>query len=132
MQANPSLLVFAALNGAMAVAVGAFGAHGAGAEAKALLTTGGQYQMVHAVLAVALAMAPSMTRIVCLAGWLAATGGLIFCTALLLLGIADLRFMGAIAPVGGTLMIAGWLVLAWNAVSARPALSVMNPNKDAG
>ena len=51
-----NLLVFAALNGAMAVALGAFAAHGAGPAVKSLLTTGAQYQMVHAVLAVACAI----------------------------------------------------------------------------
>lgn len=47
------LILFAALNGAMAVAVGAFAAHGAGPQIKTLLTTGAQYQLIHAVLAVA-------------------------------------------------------------------------------
>ena len=52
MRLDRNLLVFAAFNGAMAVALGAFAAHGAGPAIKSLLTTGAQYQMVHAVLAV--------------------------------------------------------------------------------
>lgn len=118
---NRSLLLFAALNGAMSVAVGAFGAHGVPAEAKALLTTGAQYQMAHAVLAAAIAMWPAAGRLGRVAGWLACVGALIFCVALLLIAVAGMRFMGAIAPVGGTLMIAGWLVLAVRAV--RPTTS---------
>jgi len=46
MRLDRNLLVFAAFNGAMAVALGAFAAHGAGPAIKSLLTTGAQYQMV--------------------------------------------------------------------------------------
>lgn len=120
MRFNRSLLLFAALSGAMSVAVGAFGAHGVPPEAKALLTTGGQYQMVHAVLAAILALWPSASRSGIAAGWLVTIGGLIFCTTLLLIALAGMRFMGAITPVGGTLMIIGWLVLAWRALRASP------------
>jgi uncharacterized membrane protein YgdD (TMEM256/DUF423 family) len=56
MSPDRKLLAFAGFNGAMAVALGAFAAHGAGPAVKTLLTTGGQYQLVHAVLAVALAL----------------------------------------------------------------------------
>lgn len=121
MRFNRPLLLFAALNGAMSVAVGAFGAHGVPPEAKALLTTGGQYQMVHALLAAVLAIWPVAGRTGHLAGWLSAVGGLIFCTTLLLVALAGMRFMGAITPVGGTLMIIGWLVVAWRAVRPSPA-----------
>jgi uncharacterized membrane protein YgdD (TMEM256/DUF423 family) len=106
------LLVFAAFNGAMAVALGAFAAHGAGPAVKSLLTTGAQYQMVHAVLAVACAIWTTGGRTARIAGWLAAGGGLIFCLALAMIGLLSLPVMGAVAPIGGTLMIAGWIVLA--------------------
>lgn len=115
-----NLLLFAALNGAMSVAVGAFGAHGVPPEAKVLLTTGGQYQMVHALMAAVLAIWPAASRAGRVAGWLAASGGLIFCTTLLLIAVAGMRYMGAVTPVGGTLMIIGWLVLAWRAVRPSP------------
>jgi len=116
MRFNRNLLLFAALNGAMSVAVGAFGAHGVPPEAKALLTTGGQYQMVHALLAAGLAIWPDARRSGHLAGWLAGIGGLIFCTTLLLIALAGMRYMGAVTPVGGTLMIIGWLLLAGRAL----------------
>ena len=96
----------------MAVALGAFAAHGAGPAVKSLLTTGAQYQMVHAVLAVACAIWSSGGKAARIAGWLAAGGGLIFCLALAMIGLLSLPVMGAVAPVGGTLMIAGWIVLA--------------------
>jgi uncharacterized membrane protein YgdD (TMEM256/DUF423 family) len=57
-----------------------------------------------------------MTR---LAGWLAAAGGLVFCLALSAIGLLNLRMMGAVAPVGGLLMIAGWLLLLWTVLRSR-------------
>ncbi|HZV85756.1 MAG TPA: DUF423 domain-containing protein [Brevundimonas sp.] len=107
-----SLAAFGALNGAVAVAVGAFAAHGAEAPAKALLSTAGHYQMVHGLLAVACAIWPGAPRSVKAAGWLAAIGGLVFAAALSSIALLDLRAMGAVAPLGGVLMILGWLTLA--------------------
>ncbi|WEK56679.1 MAG: DUF423 domain-containing protein [Candidatus Brevundimonas phytovorans] len=112
MRPDRNLLVFAAFNGAMAVALGAFAAHGAGPGVKGLLTTGAQYQMVHAVLGVACAIWASGGAPARIAGWLAASGGLIFCLALAMIGLLSLSVMGMIAPIGGALMIAGWIVLA--------------------
>jgi uncharacterized membrane protein YgdD (TMEM256/DUF423 family) len=109
---NRSLAAFAALNGAMAVAVGAFAAHGAGPQVKTLLTTGASYQLAHALLGLVCALWPAAPRLAHLGGWLAAAGGLIFCLALSLIGLASLPALGAVAPVGGLLMIAGWLTVA--------------------
>jgi uncharacterized membrane protein YgdD (TMEM256/DUF423 family) len=109
MTLNRPLAAFAALNGAMAVMVGAFGAHGAGPAVKSLLTTVGQYQMVHALLAVACAAWPMRSRLTDVAGWLGASGGLIFCLALMM--TARITAFGAVAPIGGALLIAAWLLL---------------------
>lgn len=109
-----ALIAFAALNGALAVAAGAFAAHGAGPQVKTLLQTGAQYQLVHAVLAVACAALD--TR---LAGWAAAAGGLVFALALYAVGLLGWMAAGAVAPVGGTLMIVAWLLLAWRFLPVR-------------
>lgn len=119
MRVTRSLAVFAALNGAMAVAIGAFAAHGAGAQIKTLLTTGGHYQMVHAVLALVCAIWPARSRLVVVAGWLAAAGGLVFCLALSAIALLSLPAMGAVAPIGGVLMIAAWLSLAVAALRSQ-------------
>jgi uncharacterized membrane protein YgdD (TMEM256/DUF423 family) len=111
MNATRSLTAFAALNGALAVLIGAFAAHGAAPEVKALLTTGSHYQMVHAVLALVCAIWPGRSRLVGLAGWLAAGGGMVFCLSLAAIGLLGLPIMGAVAPVGGVLMIAAWLLV---------------------
>lgn len=119
MTASRALILFAAVNGAMAVMLGAFAAHGAGPQVKALLATGAQYQMVHAVLAVACALWSGGGRTARIAGWLASVGGLVFSLALAMIGLMSLPAMGMIAPVGGTLMIAGWLALLIAAARAR-------------
>jgi uncharacterized membrane protein YgdD (TMEM256/DUF423 family) len=119
MRVTRSLAVFAALNGALAVAIGAFAAHGAGPQVKTLLTTGGHYLMVHAVLALVCAIWPAPSRLVTLAGWLAAVGGLVFCLALSTIALLSLPVMGAVAPIGGVLMIAAWLLLAVTALRSQ-------------
>jgi uncharacterized membrane protein YgdD (TMEM256/DUF423 family) len=116
------LLAFAAINGAVAVGLGAFAAHGAGLQVRTLLQTGAHYQLAHAVLAAALALtnAGGLPR---LAGWLAAAGGLVFALALAAIGMLSLPAMGAVAPVGGALMIAGWLLLLLAALRSPPPSS---------
>jgi len=102
------LMMLAALSGAMAVAAGAFGAHGANGAAVEWLKTGGQYQLIHAVAAlVALRMEARGPA------WLFVTGAAIFAGSLYLMAIGAPRWFGAITPIGGTLLIAGWLWLAW-------------------
>lgn len=113
---NRNLAVFAAFNGAMAVAVGAFASHGAGPQIKTLLTTGASYQLTHALLALICSIIPAGGKLPVLAGWLGSIGGLIFCLALAFLGLLSLPALGAVAPIGGVLMIAGWVVLAFAAL----------------
>lgn len=114
-----ALIAFAGLNGAMAVALGAFAAHGAGPAVKTLLTTGAHYQMVHAVLAIACALLAGRDRLFSLAGWLAAVGGLVFAAALSLIALLSLPAMGVIAPIGGVLMIAAWILAVVAALRSR-------------
>lgn len=109
------LLVLAALSGAMAVAAGAFGAHGASGDAADWLKTGAHYQLVHAVAALVAAQLGARGP-----GWLFVAGGAIFSGTLYLMAIGLPRWLGAITPIGGVLLIAGWIWLAW-IVASRPA-----------
>ena len=90
---------------------------------KTLLTTGAQYQMVHALLALVCVLWPTRDRLIVVTGWLAAAGGLIFSLALSAIALLSLKAMGAVAPIGGLLMILAWLLLAVCALRAqsRPA-----------
>ena len=123
MTVDRSLAAFAALNGALAVALGAFAAHGAGPQVKQLLTTGAHYQLVHAVVALVCAVWPGRDRLVATAGWLAAAGGLIFSLALSAVALLSLSAMGAVAPIGGLLMISAWLLIGFAALRTQIPLA---------
>jgi len=110
-------LVLAALWGFMGVAAGAFGAHAASdPQTKGWLQTGAQYQMVHALavfacLAVqrAYAGAPAAG----LAAWLFVAGAIVFAGTLYLTALTGMPALGAVTPIGGLLLLAGWATLAW-------------------
>ena len=123
MTVSRSLAVFAALNGALAVALGAFAAHGAGPQVKTLLTTGAHYELAHALLALICAVWPDRNRLVVLAGWLAAAGGLVFALALSAIALLSLPVMGAVAPIGGLLMIAAWFLILFAALRTQTPLA---------
>jgi uncharacterized membrane protein YgdD (TMEM256/DUF423 family) len=106
------LVVLAALSGAFAVGAGAFGAHGATGVAQEWLKTGGQYQLIHALAALVAVRMDARGP-----GWLFVIGAMIFAGTLYLMAIGAPRWFGAITPIGGTLLIAGWLWLAW--IAAR-------------
>ena len=103
-----ALMVVAALSGALAVAAGAFGAHGASGDAAKWLATGAHYQLVHVVAAlVALRLEARGPA------WLFVAGALVFAGTLYLMALGLPRWLGAVTPIGGAAMIAGWLWLAW-------------------
>ena len=101
--------ILAALSGALAVAAGAFGAHGAEGKAAEWLRTGGLYQLVHAVAALAALRLDARGP-----AWLFVAGGAIFAGTLYLMALGAPRWLGAVTPIGGALLIAGWLWLAWS------------------
>ena len=104
------LVIAAALSGAIAVAAGAFGAHGASGAAVEWLKTGAQYQLIHVVAAlVALRMEARGPA------WLFVGGAAIFAGTLYAMALGAPRWLGAVTPIGGVLLIAGWLWLAWSA-----------------
>lgn len=102
------LLALAALSGAMAVAAGAFGAHGASGKAAEWLRLGGQYQLIHAVAVLVAAQMGARGP-----GWLLLAGAAVFAGTLYLMALGAPRWLGAVTPIGGTLLIAGWLWWAW-------------------
>ena len=103
------LAVLAALSGAVAVAAGAFGAHGASGLAAEWLKTGAQYQLIHAIAAlVALRMDATGPA------WLFVGGSAVFAATLYLMAVGAPHWLGAITPIGGAALIAGWLWLAWS------------------
>ena len=106
-------LLLAGLNGALAVAAGAYAAHGAAPGSADLLRTGSSYQMWHALalLAVALLLDRSPDVALRAAGWLFVLGIVLFCGALYGLAFEAPRWLGRVAPIGGLALILGWIAL---------------------
>ncbi len=113
-------LLLAAVNGFLAVAAGAFGAHGvADPQVKDWLRTGAAYQLAHAAAGLGcLALVRAGVASAGWAGWLFGAGGLVFGGSLYLLAITGARLWGAVTPLGGLLFLAGWAALAWGALRA--------------
>lgn len=109
---SSSLIIAGALSAALAVAAGAFGAHGAASvKAAEWLRTGGEYQLIHAVAVLAMALAGRFER----QGWVMLVGATIFACTLYAMALGGPRWLGAVTPIGGTLLIVAWL---WIALSA--------------
>ena len=112
-------LVAAALSGFIAVALGAFGAHGLkqrlSADLLAVFQTGVQYHFYHtfALLAVGLLMlhmpANGSLR---WSGILFIVGIVVFSGSLYVLSLTGVRWLGAITPLGGVAFLVAWLLLA--------------------
>ena len=107
------------LSGFIGVALGAFGAHalksGLDPELLATFEVGVRYQMYHAfaLLAVGWAQTRWPGAALTASGWLFVAGTVIFSGSLYALSLSGLRWLGAITPVGGIALLAGWLCLAW-------------------
>jgi uncharacterized membrane protein YgdD (TMEM256/DUF423 family) len=116
---------FFALGAALAflgVAAGAFGAHALGtrvpAERIATFEIGVRYQMYHALALFAVAWAATRwpgTSVVA-AGWFFVAGVAIFSGTLYAMTLGGPRWLGAITPIGGLCLLAGWALLALRVV----------------
>ena len=104
----------------IAVALGAFGAHSLRSkltpEMLNIFEVGVRYQMYHALglMAVAWAMARWPEANLAGAGWSFIVGIIIFSGSLYLLSTIDIRWLGAITPIGGLAFLAGWAILIWS------------------
>jgi uncharacterized membrane protein YgdD (TMEM256/DUF423 family) len=107
-----------AISAFLAVAAGAFGAHALRArlapDMLAVFETAARYQMYHALALFAVAWATnhwagSPVRV---AGWLFIGGTVLFSGSLYLLSLTGTRWLGAITPFGGLLLLCGWASLA--------------------
>lgn len=115
-------LLVAAINGALAVGFGAFGAHGLQGRLDAhhmeIFETAARYHMYHA-LAIGLAALAARTGAAstpanAAAGFFLA-GIILFSGSLYLLAFTGMRALGFMTPFGGLAFLAGWIALAWAA-----------------
>ncbi len=110
----------------LGVVLGAFAAHALRGrlEAEQLVTfeTGVRYQMYHALglLLLALAIARWPDRGLLPAAGLIFVGTFVFSGSLQLLAVTGVRWLGAVTPVGGVCLVAGWAVAAWRMLARGP------------
>jgi uncharacterized membrane protein YgdD (TMEM256/DUF423 family) len=111
------LIALGALNAAIAVAAGAFGAHGLrerlDVRALEIFETAARYQMYHALGIVLCGIIA--TRGATTAGWILQAGIIVFSGSLYALSLTGIKGLGAITPLGGLAFLIGWGWLAWSA-----------------
>lgn len=113
-------LTVAAIFGGLSVMAGAFGAHALSGKisdrAIEIFETGARYQMYHALalflIAVLLRTSQSSQPLMNLAGSAFIIGVAIFSGSLYALSLTGIKWLGAITPLGGVALIAGWGCLA--------------------
>jgi len=116
----PFFIIAGAVNAALAVALGAFGAHALKERLSerylAIWETAVQYQMFHAIglIAVGILMSASLlgpSTTLSWAGYLLLAGIIIFSGSLYILSLSGIGILGAITPIGGVAFIVGWIML---------------------
>ena len=112
-------LIAAAINGFLAVAAGAIGAHALKSriteDALAIFETAARYQMWHALALFAVAWLAAMVSdrtVLTVAGWAFIAGIVLFCGTLYLISIFGARPLAPLAPLGGAAFLIGWAALA--------------------
>jgi uncharacterized membrane protein YgdD (TMEM256/DUF423 family) len=110
---NRILVAVGAINAAIAVAAGAFGAHALrerlDARALEVFDTAARYQMYHALAIVLCGLLAARTP-----GWIFQAGIVLFSGSLYVLSLTGVKALGAVTPLGGLAFLVGW---AWLAVS---------------
>jgi uncharacterized membrane protein YgdD (TMEM256/DUF423 family) len=116
----PFFIIAGAVNAAIAVMLGAFGAHALKEKLSehylAIWETAVQYQMFHALGLIAIGILMSSSLIgpitqLTWAGWLLLAGIIIFSGSLYILSLTGIGVLGAITPIGGVAFIIGWIML---------------------
>ncbi|HSR87701.1 MAG TPA: DUF423 domain-containing protein [Pontiella sp.] len=111
-------LSIGSISGALAVMLGAFGAHGLkGKLSEKMLAnymTGVEYQFYHtlALLFVGIIALHQPGRVLTASGWAFTLGIVIFSGSLYILALTGVTKLGAVTPIGGLMFIAGWILLA--------------------
>jgi uncharacterized membrane protein YgdD (TMEM256/DUF423 family) len=121
MRVGPQRLFFTlgSVSALIGVALGAFAAHALksriGADLLVTFEVGVRYQMYHAFALLAVGWAHTLwpSRALTASGWMFIAGTVLFSGSLYVLSLTGLRGFGAITPIGGVALLAGWSCLAW-------------------
>ncbi len=119
-----TILMVAALLGALAVGLGAFGAHALKStlEANGRLDTyelAVRYQFYHVMALLATGILVDKFPLLSLSAWLFIVGIIVFSGSLYTLALTGQKWWGAVTPMGGVAFIAGWLYFLWAVYKAR-------------
>ena len=120
---SQTVLRISAIVGFLAVALGAFGAHGLHAvlEKNARLATWETAVLYHLTHAVVLLIIATLRPLRAAAFWLMLTGIAIFSGTLYVLALTNVKWLGAITPIGGVCLLAGWLALGFGKPDSKSA-----------
>jgi uncharacterized membrane protein YgdD (TMEM256/DUF423 family) len=120
---SQTALRISAIVGFLAVALGAFGAHGLHAvlEKNARLATWETAVLYHLTHAVVLLIIATLRPLRAAAFWLMLTGIAIFSGTLYVLALTNVKWLGAITPIGGVCLLAGWLALGFGKPDSKSA-----------
>lgn len=118
---------FAAIFGGLSVAAGAFASHALkeklSERAMEIFETGARYQMYHALallmVALLLSRAEAAQTTLIAAGVAFIVGVMVFSGSLYTLSLTNIKWLGAITPLGGAAFLVGWSCLAVAAVSFK-------------
>ena len=118
-------IVLGAIFGLMSVVAGALGTHALtaylNADALDTFQTAVRFQMYHALALLATGLLSDRWKsgLISLAGALFATGVVLFSGSLYILAFTGIGVLGAVAPVGGVILIAGWTTLIIGAIRRK-------------
>jgi uncharacterized membrane protein YgdD (TMEM256/DUF423 family) len=111
---------------ALAVGLGAFGAHGLRDKLDAysmdVWNKAVFYHFIHGLGMLIASLMPRISPVSEYACWAFAAGILIFSGSLYVLAVTGVRTLGAITPIGGLCFIAAWLLLAWHFIGSGAKL----------
>ncbi|WP_066056958.1 DUF423 domain-containing protein [Robertmurraya korlensis] len=118
-----TFIIIGAINAFLAVALGAFGAHGLEGRVEQkyleIWKTGVTYQMFHAtgllIVGVMLGRLPANT-LLSWSGWMMLIGIVLFSGSLYVMTLTKISILGAITPLGGLSFLAAWILIVVAAV----------------
>ena len=115
-----NILISGCILSALAVAIGAFGAHGlkellASNGKTEVFETGVKYHFYHglALLLIGLITFHVQNKWIIRSWYMILSGTVIFSGSLYILSISGIGILGAVTPFGGVLLISGWVSFAW-------------------
>ncbi len=111
-------IIVGALNAFLAVALGAFGAHGLEGKLEPkyleVWKTGVQYEMFHAIGLIAIGILSGKypaSSLLSWSGWIMLIGIILFSGSLYVLSTSGIKVLGAITPLGGVAFLVSWVLL---------------------